>query len=201
MKTMIVSVVVQRQRPSGRERSHFAIDAYDNALTTDVSARGNHLRCEPQRTCSVPVRTNGSSREIVNEPIGMVPDTSVRSMYEEASFNWLLVTQPSKSHRTYGDARGNSFVEHNIDTVLYQYALAAQDTPGATQLMPTYATSWIQGESEPWKPKVLSTMNEQSSSMRLLADSLVPVIERLRKRQELLTMPEPTGGRKIPALH
>jgi hypothetical protein len=37
--------------------------------------------------------------------------------------------------------------------------------------------------------------------MRLLADSLVPVIERLRKRQELLTMPEPTGGRKIPALH
>jgi tetratricopeptide (TPR) repeat protein len=60
----------------------------------------------------------------------------------------------------------------------------------ATQLMPNYAASWVQaGEilSELWKLRESAQCYERAIELdETLTESLVPVIERLRKRQELL---------------
>ena len=75
---------------------------------------------------------------------------------------------------------------------LYQYALlhAAQDSLRATELLSSYPTSWLRaGEilSGLWKLKESTQYYERAIALdNSLQPGLAPVIERLKKRQDLL---------------
>jgi len=75
---------------------------------------------------------------------------------------------------------------------LYQYALlhATQDSLRATELLPSYSTSWLRaGEllSQLWKLKESRQYHEKALSLDPgLASSLAPVLEDLKHRQDLL---------------
>jgi hypothetical protein len=75
---------------------------------------------------------------------------------------------------------------------LYQYALlhAAQDSLRATELLSSYPTSWLRaGEilSGLWKLKESTQYYERAIALdNSLEAGLAPVIERLKKRQDLL---------------
>jgi tetratricopeptide (TPR) repeat protein len=171
-----------------------AIGAYDNALATEVSQQEGIILL--MRATAYLQRAGTHKRqlkEIVNELIGMVPDmSSFRSMYEEASFHPAIGNAVFRRVIEHTATQEKQFRRTQYRHGLYQYALlqAAQDALRATQLMPTYATSWVQaGEilSELWKLKESAQYYERAIELdETLTDSLVPVIERLRKRQELL---------------
>ena len=75
---------------------------------------------------------------------------------------------------------------------LYQYALlhAAQDSLRATEILPTYSSSFLRaGEvlSELWKLKESQQYYEKALSLdKSLEDTLVPILQGLKRRQELL---------------
>lgn len=75
---------------------------------------------------------------------------------------------------------------------LYQYALlhAAQDSLRATELLPGYSTSWLRaGEilSELWKLKESTQYYERAIELdNDLKETLLPIIEGLKQRQDLL---------------
>jgi tetratricopeptide (TPR) repeat protein len=171
-----------------------AIDAYDNALATNVSQQEGIILLMRATAYLQRAGTHKKQlKEIVNELIAMVPDMRIlQSMYDEASSQPAIAN--SVFRRIIDDTmtQEKQFRRTQYRHGLYQYALlqAAQDSLRATQLMPNYATSWLRaGEilSELWKLKESAQYYERAIELDAsLSDSLVPVINRLRKRQELL---------------
>jgi tetratricopeptide (TPR) repeat protein len=132
-------------------------------------------------------------KEIVNDLIAMVPDMStIQSLYEKGSHYSALANSIFRRVLEDTSNQEKQFRRTQYRHGLYQYALlqAAQDSLRATQLLPTYATSWLRaGEilSELWKLKESAQYYERAIELdESLKGSLVPVIDRLRKRQELL---------------
>ena len=171
-----------------------AIDAYNKAIETGVERQEGVVLL--MRATAYLQRAAAHKEElkgIVNELVRMVPDaSSLQIVYEEA------MRQPTLANAILGkiledtDRQEKQFRKTQYRHGLYQYALlqAAQDALRATQLLPSYATSWIRaGEilSELWKLKESAQYFERAIELdESLSSTLRPVINRLRKRQELL---------------
>jgi tetratricopeptide (TPR) repeat protein len=135
-------------------------------------------------------------KSIVNELSMMVPHTNVyQTMYQMAVNDinggsiangiFRKVISDTTIHEM-------KFRQTQYKHGLYQYSLlqAAQDSLKSTQLLDNYASSWIlAGEilSELWK--IQQSIQYYHRSMELdptLYDRIEPIIDRLKKRQELL---------------
>lgn len=138
-------------------------------------------------------------KKIVKELMTMVPDASkLKNLYEQTAVQGDAMLPPSVSHsmfrRVLADAaqQEDCFRRTQYWHGLYQYALlqAAQDVLQATQLLPGYSRGWARaGEilSELWKLSESAQYYEKAVQCDpSLQPQLKPVIDRLRKRQELL---------------
>jgi tetratricopeptide (TPR) repeat protein len=171
-----------------------AIDAYDNAIETEVSQQEGIVLL--MRATAYLQRAAGHKqdlKEIVNELIDMVPSTStLQLVYEEALRHPPLANAIFRKVLVDTDRQGKQFRKTQYRHGLYQYALlqAAQDALRATQLLPSYAQSWIRAAeilSELWKLKESVQYYERAIELDpSLSETLRPVINRLRKRQDLL---------------
>lgn len=171
-----------------------AIDAYNKALETGVSQQeGVVLLMRATAYLQRAASHKEALKGIVNELIEMVPATSsLQIVYEEAMRHPSLAKSIFRTVLEDIDRQEKQFGKTQYRHGLYQYALlqAGQDALRATQLLPNYATSWVRaGEilSELWKLKESAQYFERAIELdESLSSSLRPVIERLRKRQELL---------------
>lgn len=171
-----------------------AIDAYDKALATRFSEQeGIILLMRSSAYLQLASIHQKELQELVADLARTVPDTgNLQLLYEEAA------RHPSLSgvmfERIIADTKlqNRKFRKTKYRHGLYQYALlhAAQDSLRATQLLSGYSNSWIRaGEilSDLWKLKESSEYYQHAMGLNPeLTDSLTPVVERLRKRQELL---------------
>jgi tetratricopeptide (TPR) repeat protein len=113
-------------------------------------------------------------------------------LYEEAARHPSISTALFERVISDSKAQDRKFRNLKFRHGLYQYALlhAARDSLRATQLLPNYSNVWLSaGEilSELWKLKESAKYYEKAYELDpSLTDSLSPVVERLRKRQELL---------------
>lgn len=132
-------------------------------------------------------------RELVGVLSRSVPSSAnLQILYEQAA------RQPSLTNVVFErivldtNLQDEKFRKTKYRHGLYQYALlhAAQDSLRATQLLSNYSNSWLRaGEilSDLWKLKESAKYYEKAIELDpSLAESLSPVVERLRKRQELL---------------
>jgi tetratricopeptide (TPR) repeat protein len=174
-----------------------AIDSYDKALATSVMEQEGILllmRATAYLQRAAVHRTE--LKTIVNELSAMVPHTNVyESMYQMAIDDvssgsiansiFRKVISDTTIHET-------KFRQTQYKHGLYQYSLlqAAQDSLKATQLLENYSSSWtLAGEilSELWK--LQQSIQYYDRSMELdpsLTNRIQPMIDRLKKRQELL---------------
>lgn len=171
-----------------------AIEAYDKALATGVAQQEGTLFL--LRATAFLQRASSHKqqlKDIVNELTVMIPDmAAVEQLYGQAAGHPALV--PSMFKRVLDDCDRQEVVYRKTQYRhgLYQYALlqAARDSLRATELLPHYATSWLRaGEilSELWKLKESAQYYERSIELdSSLSMTLTPVIQTLRKRQELL---------------
>ncbi|CAB9509431.1 expressed unknown protein [Seminavis robusta] len=133
-------------------------------------------------------------RTIVEELMKMVPDaTKLKRLYEQTAG-----LSPAISHSMFRKVLVDSWRQEDCFRRtqywhgLYQFALlqAAQDVLQATQLLPMYSRGWARaGEilEELWKLSESAQYYEQAVQCDAqLEAQLQPVIDRLRKRQELL---------------
>ena len=129
----------------------------------------------------------------VKELMTMVPDASqLKNLYEQTNASVSLSNAIFR--RVLYDAahQENSFRRTQYWHGLYQYALlqAAQDALQATQLLPHYSRGWARaGEilSELWKLSESAQYYQKAVQCDpSLQPTLATVIDRLRKRQELL---------------
>ena len=171
-----------------------AIDAYEKALATRFSEQeGIILLMRASAYLRLASIHKKELQELVGDLSRSVPSTiNLQMLYEEAS------RHPSLSsvifERIILDTRlqDRKFRKTKYRHGFYQYALlhAAQDSLRATQLLPNYPNSWLRaGEilSDLWKLKESAKYYEKTIELDpSLTDSLSPVVERLRKRQELL---------------
>lgn len=131
---------------------------------------------------------------IVQNLMKMVPDAAkLKRLYEQTAG-----LSPAISHSMFRKVLADSMQQEECFRRtqywhgLYQYALlqAAQDVLQATQLMPHYSRGWARaGEilEELWKLSESAQYYEQAVQCDSnLEAQLKPVIERLRKRQDLL---------------
>jgi tetratricopeptide (TPR) repeat protein len=132
-------------------------------------------------------------KELVEDLSRSVPDTStLQLLYEEAARHPSLASAIFKRIVLDTKAQERKFRQTKFRHGVYQYALlhAAQDSLRATQLLSNYSNSWLRaGEvlEDLWKLKESAQYYEKAVQLdSSLSDSLSPVIERLRKRQELL---------------
>ena len=173
---------------------NLAIEAYDKAIETSVAQQeGIVLLMRATAYLQRAAAHKEELKEIVSELTGMVsPTSSLQLVYEEAMRQPPLANAIFRKVLEDTDRQEKQFRKTQYRHGLYQYALlqAAQDALRATQLLPDYANSWIRaGEilSELWKLKESEQYYERAIELdEKLAATLRPVIDRLRKRQELL---------------
>ncbi|GKY91383.1 hypothetical protein MPSEU_000110600 [Mayamaea pseudoterrestris] len=171
-----------------------AIQAYDKAFACGVASQEGPVCL--MRALAFSQRAAGHKeklKETLKELVKMVPDSSTY----EAGF------QEAKAQPAIASSLFRRILENNVQQEsqyrrtqyrhgLYQYALlaAAQDALRATELLPTYANAWLKaGEllSELWKLQESEQYFERAMELDTsLTTTVVPVIDRLRKRQELL---------------
>lgn len=174
-----------------------AIDAYDKALATSVKEqKGIILLMRATAYLQRAAIHRTELKTIVNELSMMVPNTNYyQSLYQMAIDDvngvsiangiFRKVVSDTTIHET-------KFRQTQYKHGLYQYALlqAAQDSLKATQLLENYSSSWIlAGEilSELWKLQQSIQYYNRSMELDLsLSSRIVPIIDRLKKRQELL---------------
>jgi tetratricopeptide (TPR) repeat protein len=172
-----------------------AIEAYDRALGTNFTEeQGIILLNRATAYLQMAAGHKKELQELVVDLAKSVPDlTTLQFLYEEAAMFPAL--SGSMFQRVVSDTKmqDRKFRKIKHRHGLYQYSLlhAAQDGLRATQLLPTYAKSWLRaGEilSELWKLNESAKYYEKAIELdSSLEGSLSPVVERLRKRQELLT--------------
>ena len=171
-----------------------AIDAYDNALATNTTEQeGIVLLMRANAYMQRAVSHRERLTETVNQLTEMVPDTeTLHTVYEH------LGTEPALANslfrRVLSDTakQETKFRQTQYRHGLYQYALlqASQDSLRSTQLLPTYADSWrLAGDilSALWKLKESGQYYVRAIELdNTLSESLLPLIKRLQKRQNLL---------------
>lgn len=171
-----------------------AIDAYDKALATRFSEQeGIILLMRSSAYLQLASIHQKELQELVDDLSRSVPDTAVlQQLYEEAARHPSLSSSIFERIITDTKLQDRKFRTLKYRHGLYQYALlhAAQDSLRATQLLANYSNSWLRaGEilSDLWKLKESAKYYEKAIELDpSLTDSLSPVVERLRKRQELL---------------
>lgn len=180
-----------------------AIAAYDKALKK-ISNR-NDPQQEQQEGILLLMRATAylqrasshkaQLQQIVSELMKMVPDAAkLKNLYEQTQGTSCPSVCHAMFRRVLADAarQEESFRKTQYWHGLYQYALlqAAQDVLLSTALLPHYSRGWARaGEilSELWKLSESAQYYETAVECDpALASKLEPVIERLRKRQELL---------------
>ena len=171
-----------------------AIAAYDKALATCFSEQEGIILL--MRATAYLQRASTHQRELqelVGDLSRSVPDTaSLQCLYEEAMRHPSLANPIFQKVISDTKIQDSKFRRIKFRHGLYQYALlhAAQDSLRATQLLSSYSNSWLRaGEilSELWKLKESAIYYEKAIELDpSLSDSLSPVVDRLRKRQELL---------------
>jgi len=175
-------------------RVALAIDAYDKALAAGVDQQEGIVLL--MRATAYLKRAATHKRQlkgIVDEFVKMVPDSATLfTAYDEAAQEPALANAIFRRVVEDVVAQQRYFRRTQYRHGLYQYALlrAAQDSLRATELLPQYATAWLRaGEilSELWKLKESAQYYDKAVSLdESLSDSVQPVIERLRTRQETL---------------
>jgi hypothetical protein len=171
-----------------------AIDAYDKALEMRFSEQeGIILLMRSSAYLQLASVHQKELKELVEDLSRSVPDTStLQLLYEEAARHPSLASAIFKRIVLDTKAQERKFRQTKFRHGVYQYALlhAAQDSLRATQLLSNYSNSWLRaGEvlEDLWKLKESAQYYEKAVQLdSSLSDSLSPVIERLRKRQELL---------------
>jgi tetratricopeptide (TPR) repeat protein len=171
-----------------------AIDAYDQALATCFSEQeGIVLLMRATAYLKLASIHQQELQELVSDLSQSMPDTSsLQQVYEEAARHPSLAMALFERVISDSKLQDRKFRKTKFRHGLYQYALlhAARDSLRATQLLPNYSNVWLRaGEilSELWKLKESANYHEKAYELDPeLTDSLSPVVERLRKRQELL---------------
>lgn len=132
-------------------------------------------------------------KSIVNELATMVPNTVVyKNVYQLAIDEPYLANGIFRRIVSDTSRQEDQFRRTQYKHGLYQYSLlqAAQDSLRATQLLENYSETWIRAAeilSELWKlQQSIQYYNKAIELDPALATSIVPIIERLYKRQELL---------------
>ena len=171
-----------------------AIDAYDKALACSVPQQEGPIRL--MRASAFSQRAAGHKeklKETISDLVKMVPDSSdLETLVQEAKLQPAISSSIFRRILEDGELQETQYRRTQYRHGLYQYALlaAAQDALRATELLPTYAVSWLKaGEtlSELWKLKESTQYFEKAMELDpSLTATIAPVIERLRKRQELL---------------
>ena len=187
-----------------------AIDAYNNALATGVSQQeGVVLLLRASAYLRQAEAHQVELKSTVDDLTDMEPTIpnlmAILSSSDRSGGGSRKTNKPNTStespalttyilHRVVQECKGQEaqFRRMQYRHGLYQYSLlqAAQDSLRATELLPTYSTSWLRaGEilSELWKVKESTQYYERAMALdESLEESLVSVMKRLSERQELL---------------
>lgn len=171
-----------------------AIDAYNKALAVGTADQeGIILLMRTNAYMQRAAAHRETLKDIVDQLAGMVPEAeTLQTLFEEAEREPALAR--SIFRRVVADTAQQEakFRQTQYRHGLYQYALlqAAQDSLRATQLLPAYADSWRRAGdilSELWKLKESAQYYVRAIELdHGLSEALLPVIRRLRTRQELL---------------
>ena len=173
-----------------------AIEAYQKALdaaTADPQQEGVILFLRAAAYLQRAAQHRNELKDIVQDLIAMVPSPPTlvslldvayhASPLSAAVFRRILLD----SERQDWHFRGTQY-RHG----LYQYALlqAAQDALRATQVLPNFASAWVRAGDilgELWKLSEAVSFYERAMALdATLRPTLLPVIARLQRRQELL---------------
>jgi hypothetical protein len=171
-----------------------AIDAYDKALACRVAQQEGPIRIMRASAFSKRAAAHKEKlKETMAELVKLVPESAnLEALVQEAKAQPAISSSVFRRILEDGQQQEKQFRRTQYRHGLYQYALlaAAQDALRATELLPTYALSWLKaGEtlSELWKLKESTLYFERAMQLDAsLTSSVAPVINRLRKRQELL---------------
>jgi tetratricopeptide (TPR) repeat protein len=179
-------------------RVELAIDAYNKAaLATGMVERqeGIVLLLRASAYLCQAETHKLELQKAVDELTDMVPESeNVKALMLATKHNTppLLVNSILTKVLNDGKRQEVQFRQTQFRHGLYQYALlhAAQDSLRATELLSSYPTSWLRaGEilSGLWKLKESTQYYERAIALdSSLEAGLAPVIERLKKRQDLL---------------
>lgn len=171
-----------------------ALEAYDEALQTGCKQQEGTILL--MRATAYLRRASTHKRELrqsVNDLTESVPDaTKLQLLYEEVAKHSSLANPIFR--RVLSDAKSQDigFEQTKFRHGLYQYALlhSAKDALRATQLLSNYSNSWLRAGqilSELWKlNESIQYYNKAAEVDPTLTKELVPVLDRLRKRQELI---------------
>jgi tetratricopeptide (TPR) repeat protein len=174
-----------------------AIDAYNKALATGVERQeGIVLLLRASAYLSQAETHKAELQKTVDELTDMVPESeNLKALIMETGGNStppLMANSILTKVLNEGKRQELQFRQTQFRHGLYQYALlhAAQDSLRATELLSSYPTSWLRaGEilSGLWKLKESTQYYERAIALdNSLEAGLAPVIERLKKRQDLL---------------
>lgn len=171
-----------------------AIDAYDKALATRfLEQEGIVLLMRATAYLQLASIHQQKLQELVADLSRSVPDTeSLQQLYEEAARHPSMAIAVFERVISDSKVQDRKFRKIKFRHGLYQYALlhAAQDSLSATQLLSNYSNSWLRAGdilSELWKLNESAKYYEKAIELDPeLEESLLPVVDRLRKRQDLL---------------
>ena len=177
-------------------KANQAIDAYDKALAANPSGHHQEGIILLMRASAYLQRAALHKEElkrIVDNLVEQVPEQStLPTLLEIAADQPLLARSIFEQILLTTEKQAKVFQKTQYRHGLYQYALlqAAQDSLRSTQLLPTYSAPWVRaGDTlrELWRLQESTMYYERAIELdKDLEASISPVIEQLRKRQELL---------------
>lgn len=168
-----------------------AIAAYDQALTLQVTSQEGILLL---MRATAHLQRAVAHRDTLKQNVHELTDKSLDVMQVFSVTSNVPVLSPPVFRRLLQSTEQSEtqFRQTQYRHGLYQYALlqAAQDALRATQLLPDYADSWRRAAeilSELWKLKESAQYFARAMELDdTLENQLQPVIDRIKKRQELL---------------
>jgi len=178
-----------------------AIDCYGRAIGTGYADQeGVVLLMRSTAYLKRAFEHQRELRKVVDELQRIVPEPeSLQMLFATAQANPSLAR--ALHQRVLSDRRkqDRQFRQIKFRHSLYEYALlhAAQDSLRATQILPHYAKTWLRaGDSLAELRKLREAASYYEKAMEIdptLVETLMPVVERLRKSQEFLDQARSLG--------
>jgi len=179
-----------------------AIQAYDRAIASNYKEQEGVLlvmraTAYLQRAFNHRVKL----KEEVNDLIKLTPETDKLSQLYEIMIENPVLAKSLLEKKTMEDSKDQHRKYHQTKYHhgLYEYALlhATQDSLRATQLLPNYAKTWLRaGDSLAELRKLKESAQYYEKALELdpsLADTLDPIIKRLKTSQEFLDQARASG--------
>jgi len=172
-----------------------AISSYSKALETGLARQeGNILLMRSLAYMKRATRQKQELKEDVNALTQLVPSLSMlRALFEAGQTDSVLLNSILAQIIDYTNRQSQIYRKAQYQHGMFQYTLllASQDALRSTMLLPEYPLSWSRAAeifSELWKLKESALLYEKVMELDPSScDALRPVLQKVRKRQDLLS--------------